>query len=52
MATRKKDSHRKVKRVKSPISAHYKELPTTDWANFVAMLAAENKAAELKSKKK
>jgi len=52
MAPRKKDSHRKVKRIKSPISAHYKGMSTTDWANFVAMLAAENKAAKPKSKKK
>ena len=52
MATPILDSHRKVKRIKPAISAHYKELPTPHWANALVMLAVENKAAELKTKKK
>ncbi len=52
MATPKLDSHRKVKRIKSAIGDHYKKLPAPHWANALVMLAVENKAAELKTKKK
>jgi hypothetical protein len=51
MAKPKFDGLRKVQRGTSANSAHHKELPTTAWADAVAMLAARSQPAAQKSEK-